>query len=34
MKILHLKGFTQEELKYYRKIIHRNAIESLATIIA
>jgi hypothetical protein len=34
MKILHLKGFTQEELNFYRKILHRNTIEALGTIIA
>jgi len=34
MKILHLNGFTEEEKKNYRPLIHRNTLESMQTLCA
>jgi guanine nucleotide-binding protein subunit alpha len=33
MKIIHLKGFTQDELINYRPIIHCNTLESIQALI-
>ena len=33
MKILHLEGYSEEELKSFAGIIHSNVIQSMATII-